>query len=299
MTEFRSAKSPSTANVRAAMRIWDLHTHLTLDADSPVGSMEKLLVYSGRMGIDRLVVYMGRPGFVGGRPADVYRDRDPTPEDLRAQNNEVLKVVEAFPTRTVGFVYLNLNHLDFSIEELNRTVAEGPLVGIKLWTAARLSTPEHDPLIARATELNVPIFQHTWLKVGGDPPYSGGGSLEGETRPWDIAEVARRHPEAKLIMGHSGGDWEVALRAIRNLENVSIGLAGFDPTAGVTEKAVEELGPHRIIYGSDAGGRSFGSQLAKVYGARISDEDKKMIFSNNLIRLLRPALEKKGIPIDN
>lgn len=279
------------------MRIWDLHTHLTIDADTPVASMEQLLVYAERMGIDRLVVYMGRPGFIAGRPADIHRDRDPTPEDMRAQNNEVLDVVDAFPNRTVGFVYLNPNYLDFSIDELNRTVADGPLVGIKLWTAARLST-DHRALIERAVELDVPIFQHTWLKVGATPPYPGGGSLEGETRPWDLPAVAERYPEAKLIMGHSGGDWEVALRAIRNYENISIGLAGFDPTAGVTEKAVAELGVHRVIYGSDAAGRSFGSQLAKVYGAHISEEDKKVIFSDNLIRLLKPVLREKGISID-
>lgn len=280
-------------------RIWDLHTHLTADAGTPAASMERLLVYADRMDIDRVVVYMGRPGFVAGKPADMYRARDPRPDDLRFQNDEVLETLRAFPDRTLGFVYLNPNYLDFSIEELNRTVADGPMVGIKLWTAARLSTPEHDRLIERAIELDAPIFQHSWLKVGGDPPYPGGGSLPGETRPSDLAEIAKRHPDAKLVMGHSGGDWEVAFRAVRDYENISIGLAGFDPTAGVTEKAVDELGAHRVIYGSDAAGRSFGSQLAKVYGARISDDHKKMIFSDNLIRILTPILNKKGIPIEN
>jgi predicted TIM-barrel fold metal-dependent hydrolase len=33
--------------------------------------------------------------------------------------------------------------------------------------------------------------------------------------------------------------------------------------------AVRELGPERVIYGSDAGGRSFASQLAEVPAERI------------------------------
>ncbi len=38
--------------------------------------------------------------------------------------------------------------------------------------------------------------------------------------------------------------------------------------------AVRELGAERVIYGSDAGGRSFASQLAKVYGADVPDSAK-------------------------
>lgn len=286
------------------IRTWDLHTHLDTQGDSPednspIELAERLLTYADRLGIERLCLYMGRSHFVAGKPVGTYRERDPSPADLRYQNDEVLEVVERFPDRILGFVYLNPNHLEFSLQELERTVARGPMVGIKLWTAARLSTPEHDPLIERAVELDAVVFQHTWNKVGGDPPRSGGGSLVGETRPWDLAGVAARHPDAKLIMGHSGGDWEVALGAISGHPNVSIGLAGFDPTAGVTEKAVRELGAQRVIYGSDAGGRSFGSQLGKVYGAFISEEEKRMILSGNLIRLLKPILDRKGIALES
>ena len=71
---------------------------------------------------------------------------------------------------------------------------------------------------------------------------------------------------------------------------MSIELAGSDPTAGFTEMAVRELGPERIIYGSDSSGRSFASQLAKVYGAAIPDNAKRMIFSENLRRLIERAI---------
>jgi predicted TIM-barrel fold metal-dependent hydrolase len=64
---------------------------------------------------------------------------------------------------------------------------------------------------------------------------------------------------------------------------------------GYTEMAVRELGANRIIYGSDTPGRSFASQLAKVHGAEISDEAKQKIFSGNLIGLLTPILQEKGV----
>ena len=98
-----------------------------------------------------------------------------------------------------------------------------------------------------------------------------------------------------IICGHSGGDWEIGLRAIRPRRNVYADLGGGDPTAGFTEMAVRELGAERVLYGSDVGGRGFASQLAKVFGAEISESAKRLVLGENLERLLRPILREKGI----
>jgi predicted TIM-barrel fold metal-dependent hydrolase len=58
--------------------------------------------------------------------------------------------------------------------------------------------------------------------------------------------------------------------------------------------AVRELGAERVIYGSDAGGRSFASQLAKVTGAEIPESARRLILGENLRRLLTPILKAKG-----
>jgi predicted TIM-barrel fold metal-dependent hydrolase len=63
----------------------------------------------------------------------------------------------------------------------------------------------------------------------------------------------------------------------------------------MTEMAVRELGAERVLYGSDAGGRSFASQLAKVRGAAIPEPAKQLILGENLKRLLRPILTAKGV----
>jgi predicted TIM-barrel fold metal-dependent hydrolase len=76
---------------------------------------------------------------------------------------------------------------------------------------------------------------------------------------------------------------------------VAVDLAGSDPTAGLTEMAVRELGAERVIYGSDVAGRSFASQLAKVQGADIPEEAKRLILGGNLKRLLLPILKAKGV----
>ena len=74
-----------------------------------------------------------------------------------------------------------------------------------------------------------------------------------------------------------------------------IDLGGSDPTTGFVEMAVRELGAERIVFGSDAGGRSFASQIAKVQGADVTDEQRNLIFRDNLKRLLSPILQAKGI----
>ena len=60
---------------------------------------------------------------------------------------------------------------------------------------------------------------------------------------------------------------------------------------------VRELGAARVIFGSDAGGRSYASQLAKVMSADLSDADRRLILGGNIERLLRPILADKGIKL--
>jgi hypothetical protein len=59
--------------------------------------------------------------------------------------------------------------------------------------------------------------------------------------------------------------------------------------------AVRELGAERVLYGSDAGGRSFASQLGKVLGADIPASARRLILGVNLKRLLTPILRQKGV----
>jgi hypothetical protein len=261
------------------MEIWDLHCHLSgVPGDTPEARLGKLLEYAGRLGIGRLCVSMG-----------MEWSYDPTPEKMRKENDEVLRAILSYPDRAFGFVYLNPKHTKACLDELNRCVRDGPMVGVKLWVAQRCNAPELDPIIARAAELQAPVLQHTWIKVAGNLP--------GESTPMDLAELAARHPRAMLICGHSGGDWEAGIRAVRPYGNVHADLAGGDPAAGITEMAVRELGAERVLYGSDAGGRSFASQLAKVIGADIPESDRGLILAANARRLLEPILKRKGVRV--
>ncbi len=259
-----------------APRIWDAHCHLTATGETPEQRVTELIRVAERMGIERIALSMGMKW--------AY---EPTPQELRQQNDDVLRAVTSQPDRTLGFVYTSPAHPEASVAEIERCVHDGPMVGVKLWVAMRAAAPALDSIVERAAALNAVLFQHTFFKAGGNLP--------GESTPLDLVELARRHPGASFLCGHTGGDWERGIRAIRDTANIYADISGSDATAGMVEMAVRELGAERVVFGSDAGGRSFASQLGKVMGAEIPDSARRLILGKNLRRLLRPILAAKGV----
>jgi predicted TIM-barrel fold metal-dependent hydrolase len=256
--------------------IWDTHCHLSGEGRTPEEKLANLIRYADRLGVDRMMVHMGYPIVV-----------DPSPDEIRRQNDQALQAISRYPDRAFGFVYLSGHYPDFSVQELDRCVKDGPMVGVKLWVARRCAGPEFDPIAARAGELKAPVIQHTWMNLLGNG--------RGESTPQDLADLARRHPQTTFVCVHSGGDWSLGLRAIRSTRNVLAETAGSNPTTGFVEMAVRELGAERVVYGSDVPGRGFASQLAKVLGADIPAAAKRLILGENLRRILTPILQAKGI----
>lgn len=260
----------------AGQVIWDAHVHLTGATGTVEERVDHLLTHASRLGIERLVAFMGTPFLA-----------DPSPAELCKQNDEVLRAIAHAPDRILGMVYVNPKHEEASLREMDRCVRNGPMVGVKLWIAMRCHRPELDPIVRRAVELKVPILQHAYDRVEGNLP--------GESGCADVAALAARHPDASFICAHTGNDWERGIRMIRPLKNVWAEVCGSDPTAGFVEMAVRELGPERVLYGSDAGGRSFASQLAKVTSADVPEEAKRLILRGNLRQILAPVLAQKGM----
>ncbi|MBL8292075.1 MAG: amidohydrolase family protein [Bryobacterales bacterium] len=279
------------------MRIWDLHCHPEGDrvpGRTLTEKTESLMQIAARMGIERLGLFL--------------RVGDGVPEQ------EARQLLTRYPKKLFGFLWMALWKRSAAehIAMMNRWIADGPMVGMKIaGPDGKCSLPVYDPIFEHAAKLQAPAYIHAWFKTGSvfadlqaaDLPQPsqaipGGFYTPHESTPLDVAELARRRPEATLICGHSGGDWELGFRAIRSAKNVLAEIAGSFPTKGMVEMGVRELGAHRLIYGSDVGGRSFSSQLAKVHGARIPDREKELIFNGNLHRILTPILKAKGITLD-
>lgn len=245
--------------------IVDSHVHITR-----VNETDGLIRSASRSGIGPLLICsLGVGGYMS------Y----PTVEEFVAANNSVLEAIERFPDEVRGICYVSPQHPEESLGEMDRCIANGPMIGIKLWVAAKASSPSVEPIARRAVELDVPILQHAWNKATGN--------MEDESTPADVAVLARKFPQLLVHMAHLYGAGFGGIAHIAPYPNIYVDTGGGEPEAGILEYAVRELGAERILFGSDAPGRGFGVQLGKVTGANISEDAREMILWENTKRVYK------------
>ncbi|MDE2816526.1 MAG: amidohydrolase family protein [Chloroflexota bacterium] len=198
----------------------------------------------------------------------------PSQEFITRCNDQTAAVAAAHPERVIPMWYLNPAHGRFAVAELARRVKNhrGPQ-GVKLWTAVKANDPRADAVFAMCADYRLPVLQHTWLEVPGNLP--------GETDPFDMRAAALRHPGVTFFWGHASGDVEYTVKLAPGLPNIYLDIGGCEATNGYTEMLVKYVGANHIVQGSDGTGRSFISQLAKVYAADISAEEKERILYKN------------------
>lgn len=214
-------------------------------------------------------------------------EQGPSEEDVYANNTLTMEQVRRHPDFYIGFCFLNpANDPEFCLSEIERTIANGNLSGIKFWAWVKANDPCHDPLLQRAAELNVPILYHSFYN--NYPVYN-------ESSPAEIAELARRHPIVPIIMAHLGGAGWRGVMDIKYTTNVVVDTSGGPPCAGLIEYAVEQLGAERVVFGSDWPPRDFTVAKARVMGAKITDREKAMIMGENAMRILRLDAVEGGV----
>jgi predicted TIM-barrel fold metal-dependent hydrolase len=112
-----------------------------------------------------------------------------------------------------------------------------------------------------------------------------------------VAQLAQRFPEVNFICGHSGGDWELGVRAVRPFKNVYIEFSGSDPHSGQVDYTVAQLGINRLVWGGHGPSRSYSTELSKVLDADLTHDQRLQIFGGNLRRLATPIFRQKGYKV--
>jgi predicted TIM-barrel fold metal-dependent hydrolase len=247
--------------------IIDIHTHPRLDR--PLETTVEMIRAARKAGIDRLCLL-----------GDVLHfGYDPDPDQIGKINDSTIAIVKKYPDTLIGFCFLNPAHeKNFNVKEMERCIVKNHFKGIKLEVSVNARDARLDPIMGKAGELGVPVLHHSWYKTVN--------KAFNESDPSDIANLASRFPGVNIIMAHLSGGGVRGILDIMPCPNVYVDTSGSQPVAGVVEYGVEKLGAERILFGSDAPGRDFSSQLGRIYGAKISEKERRLILGANTMQLL-------------
>lgn len=245
----------------------DIHTHLWSEADGLTpcaGNADDLVAMADRYAIESLVVL---PLFGGMQP---------TLQQVAAGNQAVRDLARHDP-RMRPFVTVYPRHGEFAQAQLRQCIEEWGFAGLKIWVAPA-DEPCVFPFIERMIGYGKPVLIHAMHKTVGQYPL--------ESDPVQVANLARRYPEARIILAHIGGNFIYTCDAIRDTPNVMTDSSGTFCETGMVEHAVRTLGAQRVLFGSDAPGVDYINNVAKVMAADLSETDKAAIMYDNARRLL-------------
>ena len=206
----------------------------------------------------------------GGKTIRIIQDPD---------NDSVSRVVAKHPDRFMAFVVINPK-LQNAMEVFEKGIEEQGMLGVKCHAWWHQFDPASDllPAARRCEEKGLPLLIH----LGGGP------------RTGNFQGLLQKCPKLKLILAHAAiPHFQRSWRAIKEHKNCFVDISGSYLNASLVRKAVEALGPDKVLFGSDGpvslrykGGHSYEPILQWTRDLPISDSDREKIFHENLERLL-------------
>lgn len=163
-------------------------------------------------------------------------------------------------------------------EMIERALGELGFYGLKFVSICQgvsLATPSMDLIAREAIRFGVPVFLHD-----GSPEYCSA---------IQVVYYARKYPELRVVSGHGGlrEFWPEYIDGVRELPNLQVCLSG--PTQWGIQTLYDELGPDRLMFGSDGG---IGSHaITRAYLRRLArleapEDDKRKIMGISGMRFL-------------
>jgi predicted TIM-barrel fold metal-dependent hydrolase len=209
--------------------------------------------------------------------------------DYRVENERIIAWMKEYPTRIVAFARINPYFGAKAVADIREYAATG-VRGLKIhpirdFSGNRVNDPElMFPIIEAAQAANLLVLVHSgeWWNCS----------------PSLIADLARNFPKTNFVMAHSAGfgGHQEAIAVARHQDNLYVDTAS-NGYPDITSNVVRELGPERVLYGSDHPTLPFGFELGKIVKyANLNSEQLDLILGRNLTRLLniepKPAAPK-------
>lgn len=238
----------------------DMHAHIWLGREEQnVREMEQT---AQRFGVD--AIYISALG-----------SHRPDMEEIARLNDAVFRICGENPLFR-PYVTVAPEHGN-APDVLEQGIGRGA-VGMKLWVSCLCDDRRCGRLYDCCAEAALPVLVHTFAKAVGQLP--------GESTAVHLAAAARAHPDTAFIMAHLGGNCYHGIPLIRELPNVYTDFSGSTCRADDLPYALEQLGPERILFGTDMPG-SFAMSYGQLLAAGLSPEHREMILHKNAAALFR------------
>ncbi len=255
-----------------AMRKFDVHAHVWQSLhlqDADWSGVETLIDAAQSLGIDKLCC--SRP-ITGDAMADI--------ETVRDANDSVLAAAKRYPDRIAGFCFVQPGNGSAALDEIDRCVDAG-MIGVKLYNQYNYSEPIVFPIAERCIDRKIPILGHS----GHLTDAKSKASQPSISDSLDFCLLSGRYPELLLILAHvnGGGDWEWAIKALRNCSNVYLDTSGSVLESDTIGMCVRQLGHERILFGTDS---TMEGGVGKILSADLTPTQREDIFWRNLQRIL-------------
>jgi uncharacterized protein len=256
------ARAVRLGQALSGVRIVDCHTHLGVLAQLHVDEPE-VAQLAGVM--DRLGIQVSCPSAymaLGG--------------DYVWGNDVVAAAMSTYPGRYLGYIVVNPNYPEDMLPELERCLARGPFIGIKLHPDYHDYPPDgpaYEPALAWVNERGMVALSHNW------------GSAA------HLDRVAQRYPRVTFIQAHTGGAWKGRvvsdwLELARRQANVYLDVAISVTWYGALERLVKAVGSDKVLFGSDCPFIDPAVVLGRVACSRLPDAAKERILGANMDAIL-------------
>lgn len=192
-------------------------------------------------------------------------------------NEPILQAYREFPDRLIPFCAVNPWDGKAAVDELRRCVVDLGFKGVKLHPTLHgyhLSDPSLvNPLFDAADQLRIAVITH--------------GAADLFNSPLECAAIARRFPRVPLLIAHMGMFWSVdqAIQCAGEVKNLFLEVSRVPAFEIAT--AVRELGPERVIYGTDSPFVDYEQEFARMKRVVASKDGYDLIMGGNIARILR------------
>jgi predicted TIM-barrel fold metal-dependent hydrolase len=208
-------------------------------------------------------------------------------------NDYTASIVQRYPDRFMGFASVDPHKGKAAVIEMERSVKELGLRGLKLHPISQAFFPNDIrfyPLWEKCAELGVPVLFHTGQTAVGAGLPGGGGLKLKYAQPIHMDDVAADFPTLNIIMAHPGVPWqEEQLSIALHKPNVFIDLSGWSPKyfRPILVQYANSLLQDKVLFGSDFPALTPERWLRDFEGLELKPEVRQKILLDNAKKLLK------------